>query len=297
MKTEKRVLVAGGTGFVGRALRLELAARGHSVAIATRHPEQHRTAVAAVEYVPWLPDLARFDAVVNLAGANLFSRRWSASYKAEILASRVESTQRIVGATATASKKPAVLVNASAIGIYGDQGERPLSEDAAHGTDFLAQVCEAWEREAQRAEALGVRVVRVRTGVVLGRGGGALAQMLLPFRLGLGGPIGSGRAWMSWIHLADLVGLIAFAIDESKLSGAVNAVAPGACTNRDFTKALGRALHRPTVLPIPPLGLRVLFGEVGTVITSSIRCVPAAASAAGFAFQFADVDSALRDIA
>jgi uncharacterized protein (TIGR01777 family) len=296
MKFDKRILVAGGTGFVGNALRSALVAAGHWVAIATRHPERHRTAQAGVEYVPWLPDLARYDAVVNLAGANLFAKRWSEDFKREIRESRVESTRRVVEAIGAAQRKPAVLVNASAVGIYGDQGGRPLAESAELGADYLADVCQTWERGAARAEEHGVRVVRLRLGVVLGPGGGALAKMLLPFKLGLGGPIGSGAHWMSWIHLDDLCALILHAAAQDSLAGPVNAVAPGVCTNREFTRALGRALHRPTLLPVPVPMLRLAFGEVATVLTSSQRCVPEKALASGFAFRFPTIDAALQDV-
>jgi uncharacterized protein (TIGR01777 family) len=296
MKFDKRILVTGGTGFVGTKLRSMLASHGHWVSIASRSPKLPSDGIAGVDYVPWLPDLSKYDAVVNLAGANIFSRRWNAAYKEEIRASRVEGTRKVVDAMAAAAKKPTVLVNASAIGIYGDQGERPLPETAKLGDDFLADVCKAWEREAQRAESLGVRVVRLRSGVVLGRNGGALKTMLPPFRLGLGGPIGSGKAWFSWIHIQDLAELIHFALMNPSIAGPVNGVAPGACTNKDYTKALGRALHRPTLFPLPPAVLRLMLGEVAEVITGSQRCTPTVAQQAGFEFKYPDIDSALKHI-
>lgn len=296
MKFDKRILVTGGSGFVGTKLRSVLAAHGHWVSIASRSPQTPRDGIAGVDYVPWLPDLGKYDAIVNLAGANIFGRRWSESYKAEIRSSRIDTTQRIVDALAAAPKKPAVLVNASAIGFYGDQGDRPLDENARPGDDFLAEVCQAWEREALKAQSHGVRVVLCRTGVVLGRDGGALKQMLLPFKLGLGGPIGSGKAWFSWIHVHDLAELIHAAIVDPAYSGPMNGVAPGACTNREYTKALGRALHRPTIFPLPPIALSAMFGEVADVLTASQRCTPAVAQKAGFQFKYPDIDSALQHI-
>lgn len=296
MKVDQHVLVTGGTGFVGTRLRSLLVARGHWVSIVTRNPGAQRALHSGVEYVGWLPDVSRYDSVVHLAGANLFGKRWSDAYKREIRSSRVEGTARLVQAMAAAPKRPRVLVSASAVGIYGDQGPRPLPETAQHGDDFLAEVCEAWEREALAAAELGVRVVCLRFGVVLGRGDGALAKMLPPFKLGIGGPIGAGANYMSWIHLQDLCALVLRSIDDDALSGPVNAVAPGACTNKEFSKALGRALRRPAVLPVPPAALRVAFGEVASVLTSSQRCVPERALAAGFGFQFPEIDAALRDL-
>ena len=296
MKVDKHILVTGGTGFVGTKLRSALVAHGHWVSIATRTPQAPRSLHSGVDYVPYLPDLAKYDAVVNLAGENLFAARWNPAVKARLRSSRIDATRALVEALAKASKKPTVLVNASAIGVYGDQGERTLAENAAHGDDYLAELCTAWEREAENAREFGVRVVSLRIGVVLGNGGGALAKMLPPFKLGLGGPIGSGRAWMSWIHVTDLAQLIAFAVENAQLTGPVNAVAPQACTNGDFTKALGRALHRPAFFPLPPFMLKAVFGEVASVLTASQRCVPQAATQAGFHYKFGDIDAALRDL-
>lgn len=296
MKFDKRILVAGGSGFVGTKLRSVLASHGHGVSIASRSPKTPRDGISGVDYVPWLPDLAKYDAIVNLAGANIFERRWNDAFRNEIRSSRVDATRKIVDALAAAPKRPAVLVNASAIGIYGDQGDRALTESASFGSDFLAEVCQAWEREALRAETLGVRVVTVRTGVVLGRGGGALAAMLTPFKLGLGGPIGSGKAWFSWIHIHDLAELIHTCVLDPQIRGPINAVAPGACTNAEYTKALGRALKRPTIFPLPPFALKLMLGDVAEVITGSQRCTPAVAQKVGFQFKHPDIDSALTHI-
>lgn len=296
MKHEKRVLVTGGTGFVGHRLQSALVASGHTLTVVTRSPERHRTARSGVEYAAWLPDLARHQAVVHLAGEPLFDRRWNAAVKAEIRASRVDSTRRLVEAMRAAATRPEVFVCASAVGYYGDRGDEQLTESAAPGSTYLAEVCQAWEAEARRAEELGVRVVRVRIGVVLGAGGGALARLLLPFKLGVGGPIGSGAQWFPWIHRSDLCDLIVRAVDDPSISGALNGVAPEPVTNRDFARALGRALHRPAFLPTPAFALRLALGEVTDVLLESQRCVPHAAQAAGFQFRFPGIDAALADI-
>ena len=296
MNNGQKVLLTGGTGFVGHRLQSALVASGHSLTVVTRHPERHRTARSGVEYVGWLPDLARQQAVVHLAGEPLFGRRWSAAVKKDIRSSRVDSTRRLVDAMAAASQRPEVFVCASAIGYYGDRGDEVLSESSAAGPGILSEVCQAWEAEALRAEELGVRVVRVRIGVVLGPGGGALARMLLPFKLGAGGPLGSGQQWFSWIHLRDLVALIVRAVDDPNLRGAFNATAPNPVRQKDFARILGRVLHRPAFLPTPIFALKLALGEVVGVLTESQRCASEAAQMAGFVFQFPEVEAALRDI-
>jgi uncharacterized protein (TIGR01777 family) len=290
----QRILIVGGTGFVGTRLRQMIVDRGGKVVVATRNPSA-QPVMAGVEYAAMPADLSGFDAVVNLAGEPLFGRRWNDAVKAEIRRSRVEGTRKLVDALKASAQRTKVLVNASAIGIYGDQGERLLPESAKSSVDYLAEVCTAWESEAERASELGVRVVKLRIGVVLGAGG-ALKQMLPPFKLGLGGPIGSGAHWMSWIHIDDLCGMILHALRDETVSGAVNGVAPGACTNKDFSKALGRALSRPAFFPVPPFMLKLMFGEVATVLTASQRCVPERALKSGYAFKYADIDGALRAI-
>lgn len=296
MKGGKHVLLTGGTGFIGHRLQSALVASGHSITVVTRHPERHRTARSGVSYVPWPPDLARTQALVHLAGEPIFARRWNAAVRHEIRRSRVETTRQLVDAMAASSPRPEVFVCASAVGFYGDRGDELLDERSAPGQGFLAEVCQAWEAEAQRAEALGVRVVRLRTGIVLGPGGGALARMLLPFKLGLGGPIGSGRQWMSWIHARDLCELYVRAVDDPRLSGAIHGVAPEPVTSRDFARALGRALHRPAFLPTPAFALRLALGEVTDILLESQRCTPRAAQEVGFAWRFPAIDAALTDI-
>ena len=288
------VLVAGGTGFVGRRLVESLVARGDVVTVVSRDPSlAQRHGPAGASYRGWLPPLDAYDGVVNLSGANLFGRRWNAEVKRELRESRLGTTRRLVEAIAAAHDPPRVLVNASAVGFYGDRGDEPLPETATPGTDFLAQVCREWEAEAQSAPG---RVVVARLGVVLGPGGGALQKMLTPFKLGIGGPIGLGHNYFSWIHREDLVALIQWALDTDAVAGPVNAVAPGVVTNAGFSRALGRALHRPAVLPLPPPALRLAFGEVATVLTASQRCVPEKAQRLGFTFLHPRIEEALGSI-
>lgn len=274
--------VTGTSGFVGRALIPELRRAGHQVrALSVRGP---------------LPDgaLAGCDAVVHLAGEPV-AQRWTAEARARILSSRVDGTRNLV--QALRAHAPRVLVSASAVGYYGSRGDEVLTEDSPAAQDFLGQVAAAWEREALAAEELGVRVARLRIGMVLGREGGALAKMLLPFKLGLGGPIGGGRQWVSWIHMADLIAMIQFLLRESTVRGAFNAVAPHPVTNAEFTRALAQAVHRPAIFPVPALAVKLLFGEMAEVVLASQRAIPQAAERAGFTFRYPDVFGALRQIA
>ena len=289
------VLVAGGTGFVGRRLVESLVRRGDVVTVVSRDPSlaQRDHPVPGASYRGWLPPLDAYDGVVNLAGENLFGKRWNAAVKKELRESRLVATRRIAEAVAAAADPPRVLVNASAVGFYGDRGDEPLPESATPGTDFLALLCRDWEAAAKEAPG---RVVLMRLGVVLGPGGGALKKMLLPFRLGVGGPIGMGRNWFPWVHRDDLVALVLWALDTEAVSGPVNGVAPGAVTNAEFSRALGRVLHRPAVLPVPPPALRVAFGEVAGVLTASQRCVPDKAQRLGFTFRHPRIDEALASI-
>ncbi len=288
------ILVAGGSGFVGRRLIELLVERGDQVTVVSRDPAGcQRLRRTGLQFRGWLPDVAAFDAVINLAGAPIFGPRWNASYREQIRSSRVETTRRIVEAINRSDEPPDVLVNGSAIGYYGDRGDEALTEASSPGNDFLAQVCVDWEAEATRCKA---RTVLLRTGVVLGRGGGALQQMLPPFKFGLGGPIGLGRRHFSWIHLDDLCGIVMHALDDASVKGPVNGTAPGAVTNAQFTKALGRVLKRPTLFPVPPFALRLKFGQAAEVLTASQRCEPAVAKSAGYVFQLPDVEPALRQI-
>jgi uncharacterized protein len=274
-----RVVVAGASGLIGTHLSESLRARGDEV-----------VALPRLGTGPWRVEGA--DAVVNLAGASVAGKRWTAEYKKEIEESRVRSTRALVEAIAAAARKPRVLVNASAVGYYGGRGDEPVDESAGPGGDFLANVVRQWEAEAQRAS---IRSVQVRTGIVLSKKGGALEKMLPPFKAFVGGPIGSGKQWFPFIHIADEVGAILWCIDR-ELTGPVNLVAPGVVTMKDFAKALGRALHRPSWAPVPAAPLKVLLGEFASSLLEGQRAVPKKLLDSGFRFRFPDVDSALRDL-
>jgi uncharacterized protein len=274
-----RVVVAGASGLIGGELSRVLRERGDEVVALPRFGK-----------APWSVEGA--EAVVNLAGASVAGKRWTAAYKKEIEDSRVLTTRALVEAIARSARKPRVLVNASAVGYYGGRGDEVLEEGAAPGGDFLANVGRQWEAEAQRAP---VRSVQLRTGVVLSARGGALSKMLPPFKAFVGGPIGSGKQWFPWIHIADEVGAILWGLDRD-VSGPLNLVAPGIVTMKDFAKALGRALHRPSWAPVPAAPLRILLGEIADVLLEGQRAVPQKLLQSGFRFRFPEVDAALRDL-
>jgi uncharacterized protein (TIGR01777 family) len=242
-----------------------------------------------------LPPAVALDAVVHLAGEPV-SQRWNDAVKQRIRDSRIEGTRKLVQALARLEKKPRVLVSASAVGLYGERGEQLLAESAGAAEGFLADVCRGWETEAGKAAGLGMRVVKIRIGLVLGRDGGALAKMLLPFQLGLGARLGSGRQWMSWIHLDDLVGMIQFGLTNDAASGAWNGVAPNPVTNAEFTRQLGAAVHRPAFFVAPEFLVKLGAGEMAQILFFSQRCVPAAPLAAGFRFQYPELGPALRAV-
>jgi uncharacterized protein (TIGR01777 family) len=294
------ILLTGGTGLIGRSLCRYWLAQGHDVVVYSRQPEQvPRLCGRSVRGIRKLAEYGEqpLDAVVNLAGAPIADRPWTSKRKALLLASRIALTAQLVSWLGARANKPQVLLSGSAVGWYGDGGEHLLGEDSpALGDDFAAQLCAAWEFEAQQAKALGIRVVLLRTGLVLARDGGFLARLLLPFKFGLGGRLGNGRQWMPWIHLADQVALIDFLLRQSDASGAFNACAPQPVRNSEFTQALGRVLHRPTLLPVPAFLLRGLLGELAGLLLGGQRALPSRLTAAGFVFQFNDVDSALNDL-
>jgi hypothetical protein len=240
--------------------------------------------------------LSDVDAVVNLAGASIFSERWSEKRKAEIRASRVETTRLLVESLRNADPRPRVLVSASAIGYYGDRGDEEVDEDSSSGDDFLARVCVDWEAEAMKAVDAGVRVVIARFGLILGRGGGALGQMLPAFRNYVGGNIGSGRQWMSWVHIDDVTGFIEFALENDSVEGRFNLTAPNPVKNREFAKILGKVMHRPSIFPVPGFVLKLALGEFGEVLLTGQKVIPRRTLEAGYRFRYDDLEGALRDI-
>jgi uncharacterized protein (TIGR01777 family) len=299
-----RVLITGGTGFIGRALVPVLRRSGFTVVVWTRSAVQARMRLGAdVETVEMSSGpqaltqaLERCDAVINLAGEPIMGKRWSPARRRRLRDSRVTLTERLVAAIGASRRRPRVLVSGSAVGYYGDRANEVLSEEARPGSGFLAELCQQWEAAAQHAEHYDVRVAQIRTGVVLGRDGGALAPMLIPFRLGVGGPIGTGRQYLPWIHLHDLVAVIVAAATNDQFRGPINAAAPNPVTNREFARALGRTLRRPALLPVPAFVLRLLFGEAAVVLLGSQRTDPAVLRRAGFSFAFPTIDDALADI-
>jgi uncharacterized protein (TIGR01777 family) len=288
-------LITGGSGFIGRALSKRLLADGHHVTVLTRTPDP-TSGLQASRAVRTLAEVGPVDAVINLQGENLAAGRWTIARKGTFVSSRVDFTRDLVGWLSASSKRPAVLVNGSAIGWYGNRGDELLSESSTPGKDFAARLCSDWESEALAAETLGIRVCRLRTGIVLDRDGGALAKMLPAFRAGAGGPLGSGSQWMSWITRHDLVRMILWLAQTPTLSGAFNGTAPIPLRQADFAKALGRALHRPALLPMPEFALRLLFGEMAGLMLGSQRAIPEAAMASGFRFDQADIESALAAV-
>ncbi|MDF0675921.1 MAG: TIGR01777 family oxidoreductase [Nitrospira sp.] len=299
------IVVTGGTGFVGRALCAALFQRGHRVTILTRHTGQvlHQPDVQvqslqwnARDSGPWEQVFEGADAVINLAGAPIADARWTDSRKQLITDSRVLTTRLLVRALSRRSTKPLIFMSASGIGYYGASDDRRLDEGTARGQGFLADLCLAWEAEALRAGELGARVVILRTGMVLEQDGGALPKMLLPFRLFAGGPIMPGSQWVSWIHRRDHIGLIQWALTTPTVSGPINAVAPEPVTMKTFCEVLGRVIHRPSWLPVPEFALNVLLGELGTLMTTGQRVIPAKAMAGGYTFRYPTLETALQTI-
>lgn len=323
-----RTIVTGATGLIGSRLVAVLHARGDEVVALSRDPERalralQRTADASgaatgaatasgtatengsLQAVAWDPmresapvsALGGADAVVHLAGENI-AQRWSAGAKRAIADSRVLGTRNLLAGIAklTGDRRPHTLIGGSAVGYYGARGEEPIDEEAPAGSGFLAETCVAWEQETQAAVGLGLRVVRLRTGVVLDPEGGALAKMLPPFRLGVGGPIAGGRQYVSWIEPDDLTGIVLAALDDERWQGAVNATAPEPVRNSELARALGRALHRPALLPLPGLALTAMYGEMAQTVTTGARVLPAVALMNGYEFRYGDLDAALAAV-
>ncbi|TKB65034.1 MAG: TIGR01777 family protein [Nitrospira sp.] len=299
-----QIVVTGGTGFIGRPLCTALCQEGHRVTLLTRRIETQRSCdptITAIEWNgrkggTWEHCLENADAVIHLAGAPIADGRWTDARKQLLIESRVLSTRLLVEAISRRSSKPRTLISASGIGYYGASDDRVLDEGAVRGQGFLADLCLAWEAEALRAVEMGVRVVMLRTGMVLEQDGGALPKMLLPFRFFAGGPIMPGTQWVSWIHRRDHIGLIQWLLTNPNVSGPVNAVAPEAVTMNRFCEVLGQVLHRPSWLPVPGFALQAALGELGTLMTTGQRVTPSKALSGGYGFHYPTLEPALRTI-
>ena len=300
-----RIMIAGGTGLIGSALAHSLAGSSCDVTVLTRSPERHQPLTSAgVQLQEWDGETAdgwghlvsQVDAIVNLAGAGIADGRWTSSRKEQIRESRVGAGQALVTAIRDADTVPSVLIQSSAVGYYGPAGDRTVDEQASPGTDFLARVCVDWESSTGAVESLGVRRVVIRTGVVLSANGGALPRMTLPFRLFAGGPLGNGKQYFPWIHIADEVAAIRFLLENERASGPYNLAAPNPPRNREFVRDLGRVMGRPSVMPTPSFALQLLFGEMSTVLLDGQRAVPSRLQEAGYEFIFPEPVAALRDL-
>jgi len=295
------ITITGGTGFIGRRLVLRLLADGHSIQLLVRHartgfgPQVRCSIWNALDIEPAPGSLAGEDAVIHLAGDPV-SQRWTPAAKRKIRDSRVEGTRRLVEAMSRLGRRPSVLVCASAIGFYGSRGDEILTEASQPGEGFLSELCTAWEAAADLAEGLGLRVVKLRSGMVLGKEGGALAQMLTPFQWGLGGRVALGSQWMSWVHVDDLVELIVFSLGRPGFRGPVNGASPNPVTNAEFTTALASVLRRPALLTVPARALRLLYGEMAEMILGSQRVIPQALLSAGFEFRYPCLRPALQNL-
>lgn len=293
-----KILITGASGLIGKALHESFQSKGYELLRASRKEPKNAADIQwDTESGFAEPErLEGVDAVIHLAGESVGGLRWTDEKKTAIRDSRILGTRSVVAAMAAMKQKPKVFIAASAIGFYGDRGDEILTESSSPGTTFLADVAKAWEAESRRAEDAGIRTVLLRTGVVLSKDGGALATMLTPFKFGLGGVVGSGKQWMSWISLSDVVRIVKFALENENLRGAVNVVAPNAVTNEEFTKTLGDVLYRPTFLPLPAFAINMVFGEMGdALLLASTRAEPRRLEDAGFEFEFTDLKKAIEN--
>lgn len=301
----KRIIVTGATGLIGRNLCPILIERGDELTLFTTHRKKAESAVpGAKEYVEWdYNNLDRWkdivegkDAIIHLAGANLFGKRWSAEYKNTILQSREVSTQNLVKAASLCRRRPSSFIAASAVDYYPDSGNEILTEDSQPGESYLSEVCKKWEEEAAQSEKLGLRRVSVRTGIVLSKEDGALKQMLLPFKLFAGGPLGNGSQWFPWVHLEDVLRIYLYALDNTIVNGPLNACSPKPVTMNEFAAKLGRVLERPSFFKVPYFALKLAVGEIADVIVASHRVIPVALSKGGYKFKFENLEDALKDL-
>lgn len=295
-----QILITGGTGFIGTRLRQRLLDDGHQLTLLTRKPEQfsnqQQVGIRAIGSLDQLGPTDRFEAIFNLAGEGIADQRWSAKRKQVLLDSRLLTTQELLDFIDSAEQKPVCLINASAVGFYGDQGDAEVDESSPANQDFGHELCQRWENMALQAEQKGVRVCIVRIGLVVGRGGGFLRRMLLPFKMGLGGPLGNGRQWMSWVHLEDLVRLMVWLLNEESRRGIYNGTSPQPVTNREFTQTLGRCLHRPAFIPVLAPTLRIAMGEMSCLLLTGQKVRPKRALEEGFEFRFEKLEDALSDV-
>ncbi len=301
----KRIIITGATGLIGKKLADALISRGDEVIVFSRDTKKAKsifpTSIECVEWNYQRPDqwkskLENADAVVHLAGINLFAKRWNEKFKKEVIDSRKVSTKNLVEAIASRANQPEVFISASGIGYYRDCGDKILNEDSPLGKDFLADVCEAWESESRRTGEFGIRNVQIRTGLVLSTEDGALKKMLLPFKFFIGGPLGNGKQWASWLHIDDIVAIYLHAIDNQNISGAVNAASPNPVRMKEFAKTLGKVLHRPSLFPVPKFALKIVVGEAAEVVTASQRVDVKKLLSIGYKFKFEMLEEALTDL-
>jgi len=299
MEDYKKILIAGGTGFIGSHLVEELLKLGHYIKIITRSPDKYGENAENLQYTGWnnlSGDTHWADAVINLAGENIFGKRWTDSVKKRLKASRISTTEKLVAAMEENDEPPETFISASAIGYYGNMGNKPVDETNEAGDDFLARLCVKWEHAAKQAESLDLRLVIPRIGIVLQQGGGALEAMIPPFKMFVGGPVGSGEQYMPWIHMDDIVNAFVYAITSSKMKGIYNFCAPNPVTMKSFSTALANALNRPSFFKVPEFALKIALGEAATPILSSIRAEPRNLLEDGFTFEYDDVEIALNDV-
>ncbi len=292
------VLITGGTGFIGSALCSRLLKDEHDIVILSRHPDVIKAPLTGISDLEQLKSNTIFDVVINLAGEPIANKRWSDQQKQRISSSRLDETQKLIAYFKAIEHKPKLLISGSAIGYYGiGESNEPVDETGSGDDSFSSQLCQQWEAVALQAQALGIRTCLLRTGIVLGKGGGALSKMLPPFKMGLGGKIGGGKQWMPWIHLDDLVGIILHCIDHDDLKGAINGTSPNPVTNQVFTKTLGKALKRPTILPMPAVAIKLLMGQMGEeLLLAGKKILPTKALGTGYKFQYEELEKALLNI-